>query len=124
MNAPGIQRLQSRDATASAARRKADDLSLKLFNLTEIVKLASFAVEARRVLQGIKDAAACNPDMEKFIGNSSECPHTWTEMDDSTGNVLNHLARELGAVNISFTQAVYDLIDIKTGNADKNGGAA
>ena len=99
-------------------------MSLKLFNLTEIVKLASFAAEARRVLKGIRDSATYNPDMEKFIDDSSECPHTWTEMDDSTGNVLDHLARELGAINISFTEAVYDLANGKTGNADKNGGAA
>ena len=109
---------------ASAATRKADDLSLKLFNLTEIVKLASFAAEARRVLEGIKDAAAYNPDMQKVIDNSSVHPHTWTEMDDSTGNVLDYIGRELGSINIGFTEAVYDLANGKAGNADKIGGAS
>ena len=38
---------------ADAATDKADDLSLQLNRLTDLVKLAAFAVEARRVLSEI-----------------------------------------------------------------------
>ncbi|MDO8774295.1 MAG: hypothetical protein Q7K57_37395 [Burkholderiaceae bacterium] len=118
------QQTEAQERMASAATRKADDLSLKLFNLTEIVKLASFAAEARRVLEGIKAGTAYNPDMQKVIDNCSACPHTWMEMDDSTGNVLDFIGRELGAINIGFTEAVYDLANGKAGNAEQIGGAS
>jgi hypothetical protein len=113
---------EAQERMTSAATRKADDLSLKLFNLTEIVKLASFAAEARRVLESIKAGTAYNPDMQQVIDSCSACPHTWMEMDDSTGNVLDYIGRELGTINIGFTEAVYDLANGKAGNTDKIGG--
>lgn len=100
-----------------AAQRSADDLSLKLFQITEIVKLAAFAAESRRVLEGIRNVAHYRPEMQKVIEDSSKCPNTWTEMDDSTGNVLDYIARELEDINTAFVEAVYDLAEKKNGGA-------
>lgn len=98
---------------------KADALSCKLFNLAEIVKLAAFAAESRRVLEGIENAANGRPEIEKFIDHSTPTPHNWIEMPDSTGNVLEQVAKELEAINNAFVSTVYKLAR----DADKSGRA-
>ena len=97
----------------------ADVLSLKLYNLTEIVKLAAFAAEARRTLSGIQDVMHYRPEMREAITNNVNSSANWSEMSDNTGDVLHYVANELQDVNSEFTGAVYALA-----RAVKKGGAA
>ena len=110
---------------ADEATRKADDLSLKLYYLTEIVKLAAFSTEARRTLRGIENVKCWRPETEKFIEDAVASSNNWTEMEDATSNVLTYVARQLDEVNTDFTQNVYGLAAIKAGGtkAKKHGGA-
>lgn len=117
-----IPKTEAQQRIASAATRKADDLCLKLFNLTEIVKLAAFAAESRRVLNDIKNAAVYRPEMQKVIDDSSQCPHTWVEMNDSTGNVLDYVSRQLEDVSNGFLNTVYDLANGRDRGTGQNGG--
>lgn len=111
---------KEQERIALVAIGKADELSLNLFNLTEIVKLAAFAAESRRVLNDITNSAAHLPEIAKFIENSSECAYTWEDMSDSTGNVLGYISMQLDIVNKGFLDTVYDLAQ----GTERKGGAA
>ena len=67
-------------SAATLATTTADVLSLKLYHLTEIVKLAAFATENQR------EAA-----------------------EGDTSGVLYYVAEQLQAVNSEFTETVHDL---------------
>ena len=103
---------------SKAAISKANDLSLKLYQLTEIVKLAAFSAEARRTLKGIENAKIYRPEIEKVIADAVTASNNWLEMEDATGNVLAYVARQLDEVNGDFTQNLYDLADAKAGNTE------
>ena len=111
---------------AKAAISKVNDLSLTLYQLTEIVKLAAFSAEARRTLKGIDNAKSYRPEMEKVIEDAVTASNNWLQMEDATGNVLAYVARQLDEVNGDFTQNVYDLANDKESHteAEKIGGAA
>ena len=111
---------------ADEATHKADVLSLKLYHLTEIVKLAAFSAEARRTLKGIDDATFWRSEMKGFIEDAVSASNNWLELDDATSNVLAYVAGQLEEVNVDFTQNLYDLAAVKAGGtkAKKNGGAA
>ena len=102
---------------ADAATDKAEDLSLQLNHLTNLVKLAAFAAEARRVLSGIHDVANCQPELQKTIMRAVPASNTWLGMTDSSGEVLNYVARQLDEVNAGFTDSVYSLSHVKSGAA-------
>jgi hypothetical protein len=101
------------------ATNKADDLSLKLLRITQIVKLAAFASEARRVLESIDRTATHSPDFRKTIEDGCEGSQTWAVLDDVCGSVLGCVADELEELNGEFTETVHGLARVK-----KNGGAA
>jgi hypothetical protein len=111
------------ETLADAATSKADELSLKLNNLTEIVKLAAFASEARRTLEGIDSIMKHSPEMRAVVNASVDTSSNWKAMEDVTGNVLSYVAQELDAVNRDFTQTVYDLANAANAT-EKKGGAA
>ena len=101
---------------ADAARSKADTLSLQMYNLIGIVKLAAFAAEARRTLDAIRDLAHCRADVKQAIEDHVSAPSDWRERDDNAGEVLDYVARQLEEVNSEFTDAVHGLAwTIKTG---------
>ncbi len=100
------------------AGRKGDELSLKLHNITEIVKLAAFAAESRRVLEGIENMCAYLPDVKTYVKNSSEGANTWLDMPDATGTVLQYLAKELETINEGFSKTVSDMAQGREGFVD------
>ena len=102
---------------ADAATDKADDLSFQLNRLTGLVKLAAFAVEARRVLSGIHEAANYRPELEKAVMNAVPASNSWLAMDDNVGEVLDYVAQQLEEVNTGFTDSVYSLSRLKKGGA-------
>ncbi|ABM37952.1 hypothetical protein [Polaromonas naphthalenivorans] len=101
---------------ADAATDKADDLSLRLYNLTEIVKLAAFAADARRTLAGIREATQYRPEMQKFI-DSVPASSNWLVHECNAGEVLSYVACQLEEVNTGFTDGTYSLSRLKKGGA-------
>ena len=102
---------------ADAATDKAHDLSLRLDHLTGLLKLAAFAIEARRVLSGIHEAKKDQPVLAQAVTKAVPTSNTWLSMDDSVGEVLNYVARQLEEVNTGFTDSVYRLSRLKKGGA-------
>jgi hypothetical protein len=99
----------AREAAAQAAMRKADALSLKLDNLTEIVKLAAFAAEARRTLTAVYGVMRFIPNMEEAIQSGAKPMNNWSSLQDNTGDVLVYVAAELEEVNTDFIEHAYSL---------------
>ena len=102
---------------ADAATDKADDLSLRLNQLTGLVKLAAFAVEARRVLSEIHEAKNRQPELDKAIKQAVSASNGWLTMDDNAGEILNCVATQLEEVNTGFTNGMYSLAGLKKGGA-------
>ena len=102
---------------ADAATDKADDLSLQLNRLTDLVKLAAFAVEARRVLSDLHEAKSRQPELEKAIMKAVPASNSWLAMDDNVGEILGHVAIQLEKVNDGFTEGMYSLAGLKKGGA-------
>ena len=96
---------------AAAATNTFDAISLKLHNLTEIVKMAAFAAEARRTLGGIQDVARLVPTFQMTLKDETSNPNSWAEFVDNTADVLDYVARQLKQVNGEFTANLYGLAD-------------
>lgn len=94
---------------AGVATDKADDLSLRLNHLTGLVKLAAFAIEARRVLSGIHEAVSYRPELAQAIMAATSCSNSWRAMNDNSGEILSYVACQLEKVNTEFTDSVYSL---------------
>ena len=102
-----------------AAKSKADALSMQMYNLIGIVKLAAFAAEARRTLDAVANLADCRVEIKQAIADSVSAMAEWRERDDNAGEVLDYVARQLDEVRGEFTDTVHDLA-----RAKQNGGAA
>ena len=63
--------------------------------MTNIVKLAQFAAEARRTLQGINDLGRLKPEVEAVISKHVEASHEWEMCEDVLGQVLNYAINRL-----------------------------
>ncbi|MEJ5896349.1 hypothetical protein WIT60_05765 [Aquabacterium sp. G14] len=93
---------------ASNHNAEVDRLSLKMFYLQEIVKLAARASESTRVLQGIKDALSVEPEAKELLGTKVRAIHSWEDREDSAGEVLAYVAEELDDINSKFTWLAYN----------------
>jgi hypothetical protein len=116
-------------ATVHAATRKAEALSSRLDHLTEIVKLAAFAAEARRTLTAVYDVMHFIPNMKEVISNCAAPANQWSSLEDNAGGVLVYVAMELQDVNNDFLEQAYDLARLSSPSeaaqqAAKKGGAA
>lgn len=96
-------------AIVNSTIKHADELSLRMYHLGEILKLAAFAAESRRVLNGVDTALFCRPEIKKTLDGSIDSFSNWVEMEDSSGVVLENLARQVEQINSEFTQCVYDM---------------
>lgn len=94
-------------------RRTADELSSRLYILREIAKLAAFAVEARRTLQGVEDVLTFDLEFEELLSQQVEARRNWTTMDDCAGIVMQWVAQEMSRVDDSTTRALYAIADGK-----------
>ena len=68
------------NTVTTAIKDQSDEYSLKIYHLMNVVKLAAFAAEARRVLIGIDDATHYRPEMRAAIKQSVELSRNWPEM--------------------------------------------
>lgn len=92
-------------AVIQAVRDSANTDSLALHHLTNIVKLAAFACEARRVLTGIYDSE----ETRNQIKNCAPAMNSWTEFDDVTSDVLQDVAIRLDKLNEVISHRPYEL---------------
>lgn len=104
---------------------EADDLSFKLLNLTEIVKLAAFAAEARRTLTAMHSLACALPDMGDTVRQCVNSPRAWMDREDNAGQVLLYVADELESARRAFEESRDALaLAASPRPSDKMGGAA
>ena len=94
-SAPAIKREALIDAMRQAARPD----NLALYHLTNIVRLAAFACESRRVPTELDDL------------------DSWSDFDDVTGEVLQHVAFQMDALQETMSNGTFDFLE-------KIGGAA
>ncbi|MEO6320112.1 MAG: hypothetical protein ABIR56_05580 [Polaromonas sp.] len=90
--------------------------SLALYKLTNVIKLAAFACETRRTLEGINNALTHDKEARAAISKNVNAWRTWTEMDDVTGEVLQDVAMQLDALNAVMSQRPFELKSL--GGAD------
>ena len=90
------------------ATSKADDLGLKLYGLTQVAKLAAFAVEARKALSSLEDAFEHRPKVRDDLRAHAHLT-AWQEMPDASSEALQYIAQELEQANEEFTSLSYRL---------------
>ena len=117
-------RTQALQPQAVVDTARFDEISLTLCNLTEIVKLAAFAAEARRTLAEIQDLARLVPVFQTTLKEEISNPNSWAELVDNTADVLDYVARQLKQVNGDFIENFHDLAHARTAlpEAEKMGG--
>jgi hypothetical protein len=109
-------KIKAQQRIAKVATAKADELSLKLHHLTKIVRLAAFAAESRRTLQGIENALTFRPEMQEVLAEVVPCINNWAEMEDAVGDVLCYAADQLEEVYSGFTEITAEVSErIKAG---------
>ena len=87
-----------------------DEISMTLHNLTEIVKLAAFAAEARRTLAGIDNATFFQPELKEAIPASVFHSAQWTQLKNNTSEVLDYVGRQMQKVNDNLNESFLDLV--------------
>lgn len=97
------------DQEHRATTEAADELSLKLYHLAQIVRMAAFAAEARRTLEGIGDAMMHRPEMRETLNDAVPAMGNWNELPDPTSEVLGYIASEMDAAAAGLTGLAYDL---------------
>jgi hypothetical protein len=101
-------------AVIEAAKDTANNDSLALYQLTNIVKMAAFACEARRVLTGIYDSK----ETREQIKDCAPFMNSWHEFDDVTGEVLQDVAQQLEKLGDVINSRPYEMDKVlKTGGA-------
>lgn len=66
--------------------------------MRNILLLAAFATEARRVLTDINHVMNHLPEVEKKLSHLVEAPAQWSVYEDTIPEVLNNIAQQLGAL--------------------------
>lgn len=116
-------------SSAIEAARKIEDLSFKLHNLAEVVKLAGFSAEARRTLSAIYSLAQVLPEVGQNITQCVNAPDAWRDRHDNTGDVLFYVADELDSIRDGFEDSRAALVRLSSPSeaaqaATQEGGAA
>ena len=96
-------------AIERVASDAADTDSLALYKLANLVKLAAFACEARRILEGVHDALELQPKAKEFIAERVQYRNNWVEFDDVAGHVLQDVAMQLDALSEAVGNRPFEL---------------
>lgn len=100
------------DAAINTVNTLVDTLSVKLFNLGQITKLAAFASETRRTLELYSSQAVYFPKFKNHLEACDEAVNNWTLYEDTSGEVLKEVARQIEACASDLndeTQCIRDL---------------
>ena len=104
-------------AVIEAAHQSSTADSLALYRLTNIIKLAAFAAESRRVLSGIDDALTYEPKAKEVLHNAINARMSWVDFDDVTGDVLQDVAMQLDMLNDAMSNRPFELDRQRGGEA-------
>ncbi len=88
-----------RKALIEALREAADADGMALYHLTNIIKLAAFACESRRALEGITFVLREHPVADNDVKNTIPAVHEWDTMHAAAGEVLQHVATQMKELN-------------------------
>ena len=99
-------------AVIEAARESCNADTLALYRLTNIIKLAAFAAESRRVLSGIDDALNNSPKASELLNKSIKARMSWSDFDDVTGDVLQDVAAQLNDLNDVMCNRPFELQEL------------
>ena len=72
--------------------------SLALCHINNVVKLAAFACEARRAIQGINEALRYQDDARGIISDAVPAFNNWREFEDVAGDVLQQVSNQIEAL--------------------------
>jgi hypothetical protein len=70
----------------------------RLFQLANIVKLAAFAAESRRALEGYSRVLGHFPDADTAVSNTVSHCSQWQEQEDVLGEVLTDVGHQIEAL--------------------------
>lgn len=103
--------------TLRMLRCEMNSTSDELRRLTDIVKLAAFACEARRVLVGVSDAFRhdCDNALKDKITNWVAAPLQWEELEDTASSVLVEVGDQLDALAELTDKAILRFPDLSGG---------
>ena len=88
-------------------RSKAEELSLRLYQASNSVKLLAFSFEARRNLTETHEVISRHPEMQKVIYDGVKRCTAWTDFSDVSSEVLELLGLELAALNSEVSANMY-----------------
>ena len=100
---------QSTKGMLKAAHDAASADGAVLHRLSNVVRLAAFACEAQRTLEGIESVLTHQPKAKKAVSKQVRASASWSEIDDVTGEVLLDVAEQLAALNESISGRPFEL---------------
>lgn len=90
------------------ATSKADALSMRVYGLASMLKVAAFAAEARKALVSLEAAFEHRPKVRDDLHNHAHLAN-WSEMPDASSDALQFIAQELVQANEEFANLSYRL---------------
>lgn len=87
----------------------ADRLLARIYENTQVVKLAAFASEARRTLTAIEDTMVYRDEIREELRDNIVGMTEWAEMEDTAAEVLRYTADELRTAAAGLAGLVHDL---------------
>lgn len=103
----------------------ADDANASLWQLMNVVKLAAFACEARRVLATLDAHCDIDTAMSERLKSAIPAHLGWTTHDDVTGDVLRSVAAQLEGLAEAGDRRVSTMADmVRDGTKKRSADAA
>jgi hypothetical protein len=90
-------------------RYSAETLSLKIYKASQVIKLAAFATESRRILRELESFLHFRPELKGEITEAVSHFHQWTMLDDVTSEALQNAERDIATATEEMLELVYKL---------------
>jgi hypothetical protein len=104
-------------ATTNQVADRLARIQTSMIDMTNIIKLARFAAEARRTLKKIDDLANINPEVEAAINKHVEAKNEWEMCPDVVGEVLGYAINRLELDQDELESAISTMHRSATGSA-------
>ena len=75
-----------------------DGVQRELLALENMVRLAAFATESRRILEGISAINRNFPEVSARIHQQVDCASNWAAHEDTSADVLSYVADRLASL--------------------------
>jgi hypothetical protein len=121
--APGQAGAPGKQARIDALDASFYEASHRLLMMGEIVKLARFAAEARRTLDGISLVQQAYPEVDATIREHVDTAYEWDQCPDALGGVLGFASAEMEDAQQAMERAFMALKREASTGSPLNGGA-